>query len=66
MKKSKVSPLPLYHTQAIKQEDLYYEQMMWCIYVLICCICLCTVLIMILLLFIEKDIINKNDYSLSG
>jgi hypothetical protein len=67
MKKNKVSPLPLYHTQAIKKEDLYYEQMMWCIYVLICCICLCTVLIMILLLFIEKDIkYDNNDNSLSG
>ena len=64
MKKSKVSPLPLYHTQVVEQEDLYYEQMMWCIYVLICCICLCTVLIMLLLLFIEKDII-ENDNSLS-
>ena len=61
MKKSKVTPLPLYNTHVVKQEDLYYEQLMWCIYILICCICICTVLIMILLLFIEEDVIYDNN-----
>lgn len=52
-----------YHTNTIKQEDIYYEQMMWCIYTMICCICLCTILILLLLVLIEKDVINDNSFS---
>lgn len=54
MEKNKVTPLPsVVHVR--KNEDIYYESMMWVIYILLCCVCLCICFILILYLIIEKE-----------
>ena len=61
MKKNKVTPLPLSSVVHVrKNEDIYYEYMMWVIYVLLCCVCLCIGFILVLYLVIEKDIEKDN------
>lgn len=55
MKKNKILPLPL------NNDDIYYERMMWVIYVLLCCICSCFIVILSLYLVIEKE--NTNSLS---
>ena len=57
MVKNKVTPLPLTNNGS----DIYYERLMWVIYVLLCCICSCFIIILMLYLVIEKDNINDNN-----
>lgn len=57
MRKNKVTPLPLIKNDS----DIYYERLMWVIYVLLCCICSCFIVILSLYLVIEKE----NTHSLS-
>ena len=56
MKKNKIVPLSL------NNDDIYYERMIWVIYVLLCCICSCFIVLLSLYLVIEKE----NNHSLSG
>lgn len=54
MKKNKVTPLPsVVHVR--KNEDVYYERMMWVIYVLLCCLCIGFILILYLVIEKEND-----------
>lgn len=55
MKKNKITPLPFNGSQVRKNDDVYYEIMLWGIYGICCCIILCIGFIIVLFLVNEKE-----------